>query len=174
MDNIVKRLEGEALSGKDILTICDNETKLIKYNELYNYKSILDVLHPFGSVVILYEIKPCYGHWVCLIKHKNYIEFFDPYGLFPDDQLEFISEEYRRENNEYYPILTKMLYDTKMDTIYNNIQLQEYVKNVSTCGRHVAFRIVNRKIPLKEYIKLVKAKYVDSDEIVTYFTAFQR
>jgi len=174
MDNLIKKLRKNPFSGNDILTICDNKTKILTYPQLYEYKDIDGVLSPYDSVVMLYETKPSYGHWVALLKHPehNKIEFFDPYGLFIDDQLTFINSEFRKENNEQYPILSKMLHDSPYDIVYNNLQLQKYSSDISSCGRHVAFRICMKDTPLDEYGALLTHNYYDPDTIVTYLTAF--
>lgn len=174
MDNLIKGLRKKAFSGEDILTVCDNETKIITYPELYKFQNIDDVLSPHGCVVILYEMKPNYGHWVCVIKHEdqNKIEFFDPYGLFCDDQLEFIDTKFRKASNQMFPKLCEMLHDSPYDIVYNKTQLQKYSSDVSSCGRHVSFRIVMRDTPLNEYVKILKQNKYDPDMTVTYLTAF--
>jgi hypothetical protein len=172
MDSIIKELRKKPFSGEDILNITDNQTKIITYPELYNFKTIDDVFKPYDSVVILYETKPNYGHWVCLLKHGNKIEFFDPYGFFIDDQLEFINKKFRKQNNEDFPILSKMLLDSKYKIVYSKAKLQKYSGDISSCGRHVTFRIVMRDLPLNEYVKLLKHNKYDPDMIVTYLTAF--
>lgn len=174
MDNLIKTLRKKPYSNDDILKICDNKTKIISYNTLYDYKDIDEVLHPFNNIVILYETRPNYGHWVCLIKHKhkNKIEFFDPYGLSPDEQLDFINSEFRVKNNEYYPILSDMLYNSKYKIVYNSTKLQKYSDNISSCGRHVALRIILSYLSLNNYVNLLKNNKYDPDTVVTYLTAF--
>lgn len=172
MDNLIKELRKKSFSGEDILTLCDNKTRIITYPELYNFKNIDDVLEPYGNVVILYETSKGYGHWICVIKHNDKIEFFDPYGLPCDDQLEFISKKFRKENNENFPILSKMLYESGYKIVYNSEQLQKYSDDISSCGRHVSFRIIMKNVPLNEYGALLKRNKYDPDTIVTYLTAF--
>ncbi|HXS60463.1 MAG TPA: hypothetical protein VN703_06590 [Candidatus Sulfopaludibacter sp.] len=177
MDDLIKQLESKSFSGEDIMAVCDNKTKIITYPQIYQFKNIDDLLKPFDNVVILYETSPSYGHWVCLLKHKNkgkpYIEFFDSYGMPPDKQLTFISKEFRKQNNEAYPILSDMLIKSKYPIKYNDVQLQKLYEDVSSCGRHVAFRIVMQNIKLGRYIKLLKKSKYPPDMIVTYLTAFQ-
>lgn len=176
MEKIIKELKKESFSGNDILTAVDQKTKIITYPDLYDYRDIDDVLYPYDCCVLLYETRPSYGHWVCLIKHKmdNTIEFFDSYGFFIDEQLEFIPEKFRKENNEVFPILSKMLVDSKYKIIYNPIRVQKYKNDVSSCGRHVAFRLILKHLKLTNYIKLIKSDNMNSDDLVTYLTAFIR
>jgi hypothetical protein len=177
MDKIIKKLEAKPFSGEDILKICDNKTKIITYPDLYQFKNIDALLKPYDCVVILFLSAPSYGHWVCLIKHTNskkpFIEFFDSYGMQPDQQLQFIDKNFRKQSNQTYPKLTEMLLGSKYPIKYNNVQLQKTREDVSSCGRHVAFRIVMKHIKLGEYIKLMKNSKYSPDMIVTYLTAFQ-
>jgi hypothetical protein len=173
MDNLIKDQRKKAFSGEDILIVCDYKTKIITYPQLYDYPNIDSVLSPYDCVVILYERKPSYGHWICMIKHPdNRIEFFDPYGMFIDDQLEFITDEFRKESNQEKPILSKMLYDSPYKIVYNKSQIQKYSNDISSCGRHVAFRIVMRDQPLNRYVEMLKNNKYDADTVVTYLTAF--
>lgn len=173
MDKIVKYLRKKPFSGEDIMLVCDDKTKIITYPELYNYSDIDSVLNPHGCVVILYELKKAYGHWCCVLKNSdNQIEFFDPYGLFCDDQLDFIDKSFRKKNNEELPKLCEMIYNSGYPMIYNDVQLQKYSDDISSCGRHVAFRIVMRDTPLKQYTKILTNNHYDPDTIVTYLTAF--
>ncbi len=177
MDKLIKKLEGKAFSGKDILTICDDKTKIITYPQLYEYNDIDEVLYPHDCVVLLYETKPSYGHWVCLIKHtdkgKPFIEFFDSYAMPVDEQLKYIDKNFRKQNNEDKPILTEMLLNSGYRIMYNDVPLQKTYEDVSSCGRHVAFRIVMRHIRLGKYIKLMTSSKYNPDMLVTYLTAFQ-
>ncbi len=171
MDSYIKKLESKPFSGEDILNILDQKTKIVLYNEIKKYKSIDSLLHPYGNVVILYETKPGYGHWVCIIKHKGknpYIEFFDSYGMKPDQQLDYVPE-----NMKSQPYLLKLFLKSEYPIIYNSKQLQQLMDDVSSCGRHVALRLVLRDIPLKEYLKLIINQKYNPDMIVTYLTAFQ-
>lgn len=174
MDKLIKELKKEPFSGKDIYDICENKTKVIIYSELYNYNNIDDILDPYDNVVILYEMKDGYGHWVCLIRHKkmNKIEFFDPYGLCIDDQLSYISKEYRKKSGQEFPILSLLLLNSPYKIVYNSKQLQKYSNDVSSCGRHVCIRIILKDIPLNEYSKLLRENKYDPDMTVTYLTAF--
>ena len=177
MDSIIESLEGRALSGTDMMRIMENQTKVLRYPEIYDFKNLDDLFKPFDNVILLYETKPNYGHWVCLIRHQEgrstpYIEFFDSYGMEPDEQLEHIKKDFRRRNNEDYPKLTEMMAKSGYKVIYNSTKLQKDRNNVSTCGRHVAFRLTMRDLPLERYLKMMKGSRYNPDMIVTFLTAF--
>lgn len=164
MDKLIKKLEVDPFSNFDILNICDQNTKVIRYSELKKYSNIDDVLKPFDNVVILYESKKNYGHWVCLLKYDKIIEFFDPYGLPIDTQLKYSKDK--------VPLLSKLLVDSPYLLAENRTKLQKLYKDVSTCGRHVCVRIILKDLPLKEYINIMVNNKIDPDLIVTYLTSF--
>ena len=112
MDNLIKELTDMPYSGQDIMDICDNETKVITYKDLLKFDNIDEALEPYGNIVILYEKKPNFGHWVCLIKHEdqNKIEFYDPYGFGIDDQFKLIVD--KNINGGDNMRLSKMLVDS--------------------------------------------------------------
>jgi hypothetical protein len=178
MDRIIKGLESLPFSGEDLLKVTDHKTHIIRYKDLAKYKSIDQVLKPHGSVVILYETKPSYGHWVGLIrqtpkKGRPYLEFFDSYGMAPDQQLQYIDRAFRERGGEAYPLLSHLLHDSGYEVTYNNERLQRLRDAVATCGRHVGFRIAMRHLPLGEYVKIMtSSKKYTPDELVSLLTAF--
>ena len=178
MDKVIRKIEASPFSGQDIMDITEKKTKILTYPQLYDFKNIDEVLHPYGCAVILYETKPSYGHWTCIIKHENagkpYIEFYDPYGMAVDKQLNYISKEFRRQNNEEFPLLSMMMKKSPYPVKYNNIALQKSRDDVSTCGRHVAMRLILKHLKLGKYLELLTRQKLDPDLLVSYLTAFQR
>ena len=73
------------------------------------------------------------GHWTLMTKVKRddgytIVEFMDPYGLFPDDELNFYTDNWRHKSGQDYNILTKLLYDFSLNPkhkiYYNELKLQ--------------------------------------------------
>lgn len=173
MNNIIDRLKSISFSDKDILQAVDNEANLLRYPELSEYSNIDQVLGPYDAAIILYETKEAYGHWVCIFKSSHdTLEFFDPYASKPDDELSKIPMHFRLMNNELIPHLTRLLYKSPYDVIYNEDRLQKLEHDVNTCGRHVAMRLVMREMPLAEYQELFEG--INADDAVTMLTAFIR
>lgn len=172
---LIKKLKMKSFSNDDIKKLVD--TKIIIYNELSKYKHIDDALHPNGTLVILYMYKESYGHWTCLIKRdENTIEHFDSYpNMKPDDELSFIDNEFRKEHNEWYPYLTKLLYDSGYNIEYNDQKLQEKHSDIRTCGRWVVARIFYKDVSIDDFIKFFtsNSKY-SPDDMVTVFTEYLR
>jgi hypothetical protein len=174
MNKLIKRLKKKSFSGNEVLELCDDKAVIITYPELADYDSIDDVMKPYGAVILLYETAKNYGHWCCLIKtKKNRIEFFDPYGLSVDKELKFIPQHFRKSNDEEYPHLSYLLYKSKYEVEYNHTKLQKFMKDVNTCGRWVAMRIIMRYLPLPKFVDLFKNnKCFNSDSLVTLMTSF--
>lgn len=164
MDSIIKRFESEPLSNNDILTLCDDKTKVIRYSQLEYINDIDELLNPYDNFVILYETGNNYGHWVCVLRYDNTLEFFDPYGFGVDEQLKF--------SNNKYPYLSMLMLNTNYHLIENKKKLQKMYNNVSSCGRHVALRIIMKHLDIYDYLSLFSNNNNDPDMIVTYLTSF--
>lgn len=163
LKEFIKELQSKSLSDSELLDLVNHKANLMVYPQLTEYDNIDDCLGKYGVLILLYETKQNYGHWCCLIKHSdNHIEFFDSYGLFPDDEFKFIPENFRVESNQVYPHLTYLLYKSGCDIEYNNYKLQskseDALTKISTCGRHVACRILFRNMPLDIYAKMLLEK----------------
>ena len=105
----IDKLKSIPFSGGNILDIVDGESKIVRYPDLHKYNKIEEVLKPYNCFFLLYETKPKYGHWVCVILHPNNIlEFFDPYGYFIDDELNFIDNNFRKKTFQEYPFLSRL------------------------------------------------------------------
>lgn len=172
MDTVIHELRKYPYSGQDILNLLDGQTKILLYSDLKKFSNIDQVFEPYDCVVILYETKPSYGHWVCLIKHKDKIEYFDPYGNPPDNPLDYIDKKLKPQLGEDYPYLSKLLLDSPYEIVYNSYPLQKFSKDISSCGRHVGLRLSMKKYPLNKYVKIMLGGELSPDDTVTYLTAF--
>lgn len=160
-----------ALSNYDILQMINYKSNLMTYPELTKYDNLDEALGKYGALVLLYETKQNYGHWVCIFKvNKNTVEHFDSYGYKPDDELKFIPNYFRKLNNEWYPHLTSLLYYSKYTVIYNEYRLQKKKKGINTCGRWVVTRLNYRMIPQDVFANFF-LEYKDPDKLVTYLTS---
>lgn len=151
------------LSNHDIMRALDYQTNIITYENLMNVKNIDEILKN-NTCVIFYEGKDI-GHWVCVFKTKNGYEYFDSYGNIPDHNLKKKDNYFRKK----IPHLTWLLYRTGKPIEYNNYKLQEYNKNINTCGRWVIARLLLKKMPLKKFVKLFRTGNIPSDILVTLF-----
>lgn len=178
MDTVIKNSESIDLNERDIKNICTpNNVKILFYSDLNNYDTIDELFNESDNIVILYRTNGNYGHWVALLNQgNNIIEFFDPYGMSPDYELRYAEESQRlTKMGDKQPHLTYLLSkarDDKKRITYNAIKLQEFHKDVNTCGRHVGVRIKLRHIDLHSYQKLLLQNNNNPDMTVTYLTYF--
>jgi len=153
MDNLIYDSEKHDLSGADIMRITDNKTNIMTYEQLENVNNINDIFID-DACVILYQTKEFYGHWVALLRRSNNtLEFYDPYGFAPDEDLQYSDYNLREHNGELVPHLTVLMKGYKV--IYNKEQLQEVKEHVNTCGRYCALRIRLKDASLNKFNNLL-------------------
>lgn len=172
MNKLILYSESTSFTNKDIEKI-SHVNNIIKYEDLSNISTVDSLLGHFGAVVILYETKQNFGHWVCLFKTDyDTLEFFDSYGLSIDEELNFIPKYTRFQLNEITPHLTAILKDSRYKIIQNNFRLQQFIEHVNTCGRWVASRLRLRNLPLEEFIKIFISGLpeITADYLITTYT----
>lgn len=173
MQRLLRELKTKPLSGADIERICDGKVRVVVYRDLRRFRDIDELFGDVNAVALLYEMRPGYGHWVALTRRGKKVEFFDPYGYAPDEELKFVRPEYEKKLGASTPVLSEMLYHSPYRLVFSNAQLQKRARGVASCGRHVAMRCVLADVPLEKYVKLVKsAKGQNPDDVVTQLTAF--
>ncbi len=175
MSRVLQQYENIALSDKHLFKLLDNKAKLVVYPDLINYNNIDEVLGPHGMCILLFEAKKNYGHWVGLFKqNENTVSFFNSYGGYPDDSLDYIPEHFAKLNNEDKPYLSILLEDCPYNLTYNEYKYQKHGSNIKTCGRHVAVRLWCRAMnddEYHDYVTYFTKKYnIDADEFVTLLT----
>ena len=190
MDNIINKLINKIITTDDdddleLDSIGDDnirevlpECKIYTYNQLKN-KKIEELLPSKKSYcIILYQNSPNSGHWTCLLRKNNIIEYFDSYGGKVDAPLKWISKEKNLKLGINKPYLSEMLKNSPniYHLVYNDFDFQN-LKNhdISTCGRWCLLRLLLYKYSdimiddFKKIIKKIKKKLKKStyDEIAT-------
>lgn len=137
------------------------KVKIVAYNELPRIKN-LDTLLKNKYLFVLYEYKPNYGHWTCLLKTvnkegKDCIEFFDSYGAKPDRQLNGQPQSLKNKYGYDYPRVVELLLKSKYPIEYNNYKLQKYSEKVQTCGRWCMMRCLMDSMSIDTFVKEYKA-----------------
>jgi hypothetical protein len=176
--DIIKIYEDVALSNYDLIQLLDGKANIVIYPQLAKYETIEQVLGPTGACFLLFEAKPKYGHWVCLMKRGNVIEFFNPYGGlltgWPDNSLKSIPMKFRKESGQVLPLLSLLLLDSPYELEYNEFQFQKHSKNIKTCGRHSAVRLLLKNLDIYQYKafldSMCKETNLNYDELVTFLT----
>jgi hypothetical protein len=159
------------LSDTDINAILKPPTKIFTYPDLEIMNTIDDCFDSEGRCMMLYPTtSETNGHWVCMMKRGNQIEFFDPYGKVPDSELKWVGSSKRRELNIEHPTLTRMFKESGDEVIYNSHDFQKSDRDVNTCGRHCIVRLMYKDLPLDAYLKLVKSSKLPPDEFVSGIT----
>ena len=142
---------------------------IIKYSQLKTYESITDLLPEDKSFrIILIEDKLNSGHFVCVMRYGDTIEFFNSYGGKPDADWKFINRMIRVILGENTNELTRLFKDADkkgFQTIHNTVRLQKLSSKIETCGRWCVLRIEMMRLgyTLPQFIEFVKgyAKKLD-------------
>jgi len=191
MENIrenIRWYEDKALSDRDVLSKLDGKVNIELYPNLYKYDNIRQLLGVNRACVLLVESKPKYGHWVCIFQRDDGdIEFFDSYGEdktkigsgMPDFSLSLIDPYFRKETNQDFTYLSKLLMEFPGNLHYNQYRFQKHGKGIRTCGRHCVFRLMNRHLNLEDYKKYMdhlmkvypQLKAYGYDGVVSFFTS---
>lgn len=153
------------LTEEKLLSLLNGRTKVIEYKDLYRYHNIHDLLRPYGNIILLIvsnrDGDNAEGHWVGIMYTPEGIEYFDPYGLKPDESL----LELRDIVEDTPPYLTQLLVASGENIVYNHYPFQQPSSDIATCGRHVVGRIRNMNTTLDEYLDLFKG--FDPDVLIT-------
>jgi hypothetical protein len=162
--------ESYSLSDEDIQRVLGG-VKLFKYPELHKMSSIEDAFDGKGHAMMLYLTEDeSTGHWVCMIKRGDTIEYFDPYGGYkPDSERKWLTKEKQEELGQAEPTLSRMIKEGGYKVITNPYHFQREGIDINTCGRHCCSRLLLNHLPLPEYKKMITQSKVPADEFVTLF-----
>ncbi len=174
---IINKYKNNPLSNYDILELVQNKCNILTYSEIHKLKSIDELLDPYDACIILFEAEPSYGHWCALIKINNKdVEFFNPYGGYPDDSLKIIDKKFRKQSKQDKPYLSLLLLKSPYDLSYNEYKFQKSGSSIQTCGRHCVLRVIFKNLDLKQYREfmneLSNILHMDYDNIVTLLTMY--
>lgn len=136
---------------------------IIKYSDLADYNTINDLLpNDKDFKIILIESSVNQGHWVCVMKYGDIIEYFNSYGSKPEYDFKFIPTMIRHLLGQGGNLLTKLLRTKNkgQKIYYNKKKLQKINNNVNTCGRWVVARVLAMKVgyELDDFINKVEEK----------------
>lgn len=171
----LKQAEDIPLSDKDIVNKLNNQVKIVLYPDLHQYSTIDEVMGPHEACVLLFESKPNYGHWTCIWKlNDKTVSFYNPYGGYPDDSLEYISDDFKKKSHQDEPVLSNLLLNSPYELTYNDKEYQKHAQNIKTCGRHCIVRLLLRNMTDEMYDGFMKDCQkqlgLSPDEVVTIIT----
>jgi hypothetical protein len=156
MDSLLSRLKNIALSDSQLLSLVNGKANIVLYPDIWKMNSIDQLLSTYGAAIIFFESQVLngsrFGHWCLLfILPDGSLEFFNPYGGFPDDSLAYIPDDLKEQTHQNRPYLSILLLKSPYKLTYNEYKFQKEGDNIMTCGRHVACRLNNRDLTLKQY-----------------------
>jgi hypothetical protein len=149
---LIENAESIALSDSDIMKICDNKVVIHLYEDLAKFQTIDQALSEHGAMIILYQAKQDFGHWISVFKvDNNTLELFDSYGFKLDQELPFFEYNLRQG----VPHLTHLIQNSNYKVISNDIDFQTIRKDSNTCGRYSSLRVKMRSTDLKSFQALL-------------------
>lgn len=140
------------ISGSDVKELLGDDIKIITYESLSDITHIDDLFDARGRCMLLYLVhSSTSGHWCCLIRNGNDVEFFDPYGGVVDSELKWVPAGLRHELHEDTPVLRTLLASSGVRLTCNQFAFQSPKPEVATCGRHCCLRLASMHTPLGVY-----------------------
>jgi len=171
MEKVLERAESYPLSDSDIRKLLGQHISLITYPDLADMESINECFDKQGRCILLFlTSSPTSGHWCWLLRDRDGIEFFDPYGERPDAQKGGADPVLLQQMDQRQPYLTRLLRNAKVPVFYNKTDFQEEDSDVNTCGRHCAVRCMYDNLTLKKYTQMIKKSGMSPDDFVTKIT----
>lgn len=151
------------LSGLQMMLL-NPDAKLLKYTDLYKYHTIQQLFGKHKKVIILYLIQgKSSGHWTCLFKNKNGMNFFDSYGVPVDYEMELLTPLKRKQLNQEQNYLKHLLKQERV--IFNNITYQD--RGTATCGCFVSHRLFYSPLSDYQYFNIFLRSGQDPDDLVS-------
>lgn len=168
----IKHLATKTLTGADILKLVNDKANIMNYREFQKYDDIYDAMGPHKALILLYETKRNFGHWTLVFEDNNgNIQHFDSYGYQPDKEQGFVPKEYKKNHYNKIPHLVRLLYESGQPIHYSQYKLQSPKKEISTCGRWVALRLLLRNLDEDKFKKIMTTpKGINPDYLVTMIT----
>lgn len=134
----------------------------LKYSDLKNYSDIDELLpNDKDFKIILIEQENNLGHWVCIMKHGNTIEYFNPYGIKVDNDKKWIGKIKNALLGQSQDMLSEMMERSPYKCIYSKKRFQKLRPEIQTCGRWCILRIICMKdldMDIKEFKKFIKTQ----------------
>ena len=175
---VVDKIIHEPMDDGDIRAYFP-KARVMRYAELADYDSIQQLLPTAKShVFLLYQHRPNDGHFVCLMRYGNTIEFFCSYGSKIDAPLKWTALKDRIALGEGKPWLSMLLRkaSNRFNAIHNPVAFQSKRQGVATCGAYCVMRVnqlVNHNQELHEFIDYMEELKKDTgltyDEIAANY-----
>ena len=164
----IQSVRAYPLSDGDIRELLGDDIKIITYPELEQMRSIDECFDRKGRCIILFlTTSPTEGHWCCMMKRKNGIYFYDPYGEAPEEQKDGVSTSMLEQLNQRQPFLTELLRGSARPVFYNTHGFQKERDGINTCGRHCVVRLMYSNLSTKQYKDMIDKSGLCPDDFVS-------
>jgi hypothetical protein len=173
MSNDVRRMMRTPLSDSDLKKILGADLKIVIYSDLSSVSDLREIMtKDRDCMVVFYEQKKLSGHWTCLTKEGDLFTFFDPYGIAPDTELNWLNMKQRYKLHEDVPHLSNLL--SSEQYTYNKVDFQQNDSRIETCGDHVCsflYCFLNGNINLEQYQEYMKNMKKNTAQPYDYIVA---
>ena len=172
----IQKAERIELNDQDLTDLTKGRCNILAYEDLEKYNTIDEVLGEYGCAIILFETKSSSeGHWTTVFtSHQNHntLIFFDPMGFEIDSELKLSKYNLRVHNGEEVPHLSHLIEQSNYKVISNPNQYQESSKDINTCGKFCAVRVVFRKMSVKQFKHFITNSFegMNPDQTVSMLT----
>tara|TARA_R110000868_G_scaffold101371_3_gene279181 strand:- start:2180 stop:2737 length:558 start_codon:yes stop_codon:yes gene_type:complete len=160
-------VERYPLSDADLRRVLGRDLAIHNYPQLEHMDSIDELFDAKGRCIMLYpNVSPTSGHWVCLMRRPDRIDYQDSYGEAPEGAKRGMGMERREELDIAHPDLTRLLKSSGLPVFYSRVKFQAEGSGTATCGRHAAVRLLYAPYSLEKYKKTVDSSGLTPDEFV--------
>ena len=140
---LAAQLEEVDLTGKDVQRVAGGRfpVPVVLYSDLARYSTIDELLSgPSGAVILLWQtVGKRIGHWTCLFRALDGLEYWDSYGFAPDEDKHKATFD-----TSLPPYLSRLLATVPGGYTHNKFDYQTEGPNINTCGRWVGARLRTR------------------------------
>ena len=155
------------LSLQEVREIANIDFRFIPATQLIHYN--IDNLFDINNVCLINYLESDHmGHWVCLIRNKNNIYYFNPFGFEISAMLYL--PPYNQMKGQELPYLRHILGHSKYRIYYNDYHIQDLDSNL--CGRYVGLYIRMSQLDKKylQFSTFKKNKWVKDPNKLIWIT----
>lgn len=141
------------------------------YPDLQHLTNADQLFDKQGRCAILFLTTSLYhGHWTCLMKRGDTIEYWDSYGGYgADGERKWLSHKELVNLHEDQPLLSNLLRNTKYNILYNPFPYQSHSPQTNTCGKHCITRLYYKELKEPHYHKMIRDSGKTADQFVIDF-----
>lgn len=128
------------------------------YVPYYNIHKLTDIKQLTSKPTLILYYPEDIGHFVCMFKNKEGINYFDSMGQHPDEIIGMKDEKYHD-----FTYITQLLANSDEKINYNDFDLQK--DGTMTCGHWCTIRLLYRSLGCDEFNNVFK-KIHDRDRLI--------